>query len=76
MEAIKGAALTLLLTLLTGASLAAATLRVGPGRTYATVGRALQQARRGDVVEVYGGPIYRERLTISQPVTLRGIESR
>ena len=73
MEAIKGAALTLLLTLLTGASLAAATLRVGPGRTYATVGRALQQARRGDVVEVYGGPIYRERLTISQPVTLRGI---
>lgn len=73
MATIKSSALILLLALLTGIRLPATTLRVGPGKPFGSVGKALQRAHAGDVVEVYGNRVYRERLVISMPLTLRGI---
>lgn len=73
MAALKGTALTLLLAVTVILRLPASTLRVGPGKPFTTVTKALRQAQAGDVVEVYGGKVYPERLVINVPLTLRGI---
>ena len=44
-------------------------ITVGAGQAYATISEALQNTPSGGTVEVYGGQ-YRERLVISQPVSI------
>lgn len=50
----------------------AATLEVGPGRPYATLGMAVAKALPGDTIEVAAGT-YRENLTVDMPVELVGV---
>src|SRR5689334_6819749 len=52
---------------------AAATLCVGPGGAYATIGAALAAAQPGDTIEIIAGT-YRESLVLATPgLTLRGV---
>lgn len=50
----------------------AATLQVGPGKTYATVAAAVAAAKAGDVVEIAPGDYVDDTFTISIDLTLRG----
>ncbi|MEQ1504360.1 MAG: hypothetical protein ABMB14_19120 [Myxococcota bacterium] len=54
------------------ASARAATLTVGAGQTYATIGDALADAIDGDVIEVHAGT-YREELVVDVPVSIIGV---
>lgn len=61
---------------------AASTLHVGPGQTYAGIAAAMPDAHAGDVIEVQGGNTYPGMIwlrdsyggTKDQPVTIRGIK--
>lgn len=50
----------------------AATLQVGPGKTYATVAAAVAAAKGGDVVEIAAGDYVDDTFNISINLTLRG----
>lgn len=56
-------------SLMTAAPVSAATLEVGKGKPYATIGAALAAADDGDTIRVYPG-VYRELVTIDKEVTL------
>ncbi len=49
-----------------------ATLRVGKGKPYSTIGSAVKVAHAGDVVLVDKG-VYKERITITTPIVLKGV---
>jgi hypothetical protein len=56
----------------------AATLSVGPGKTYATPCRAFAAARSGDIVEITGGTTYSGDVCAVYPsnLTIRGVNGR
>jgi len=70
-------ALGIALTVLTGAA-SAATLSVGPGKTYATPCKAFAAAKTGDVVEITGNTIYRGDVCgiYASNLTIRGVNGR
>jgi len=51
----------------------AATLEVGPGKTYATINAAIGAAGNGDTILVYPGT-YTENITINKSLTLQGVD--
>jgi hypothetical protein len=57
---------------------AAATLSVGPGKTYATPCKAFAVAKTGDVVEIAGGTTYRGDVCgiYASNLTVRGVNGR
>jgi len=55
------------------ASAGAATLKVGPGEGFLSIGSAIEAAAPGDTISVAEG-IYRENLVIKKPVTIIGRE--
>ncbi|HSF40928.1 MAG TPA: nitrous oxide reductase family maturation protein NosD [Thermoanaerobaculia bacterium] len=59
------------LALMLGGAAQAATLEVGPGSPYRSIGAAVAAAAPGDEVLVRAG-LYRENVTIAQPLVLRG----
>lgn len=61
----------LMLALLAASAAFSATLRVGQAKPYTAIGPAVAKAKAGDTIIVYAGS-YRERLTISKPLTLIG----
>jgi nitrous oxidase accessory protein len=62
----------LLLFILMSSSASPATLRVGRGKAFPTIGSAVKAAQGGDVVLVDSG-IYKERVAITRPIVLRGV---
>lgn len=67
-----------LLSLGVGASVSAATLSVGPGKTFATPCRAFAAARAGDIIEITGNTTYAGdvcSITTSN-LTIRGVNGR
>ncbi|GAB3370396.1 hypothetical protein [Massilia agri] len=70
-------ALGIALTVLAGAA-SAATLSVGPGKTYATPCKAFAAAKTGDVVEITGNTIYRGDVCgiYASNLTIRGVNGR
>lgn len=73
-----GATLAPWLALCLGLPAAAATLSVGPGKTYATPCQALTRAAAGDIVEIQGGTTYSgDVCTITaNNLTIRGVNGR
>ncbi|GAB3433864.1 hypothetical protein NX773_17530 [Massilia solisilvae] len=64
--------------LLAAASASAATLSVGPGKSYATPCRAFAAAKSGDIVEITGGVTYSGDVCAIYPsnLTIRGVNGR
>ena len=60
----------------------AATLQVGPGRTYTSLQQVVEIVNPGDVVEVDGNVTYAGGVTFTragtaaQPITIRGLRER
>lgn len=55
--------------------LSARTIEVGEGKAFSTITEAISVAKPHDVVCIYGKKIYKERLTINKPITLKGVET-
>jgi len=51
----------------------AATLEVGPGKTYTTIGAAIAAANNGDTITVYPAT-YNENIVIDKSLTIQGID--
>ena len=49
------------------------TIDVGPNRACTSIARALALARDGDVIKVYSGKVYHERIKITRRITLQGV---
>lgn len=66
------------LLLAAAGSACAATLSVGPGKTYATPCRAFAAAKAGDLVEITGGVTYSGDVCAIYPsnLTIRGVNGR
>ena len=73
-----GAAVVGLLVLFLGLPAAAATLAVGPGKTYTTPCQALTRAVAGDVVNIEGGTTYAGDVCAfsANNLTIRGVNGR
>lgn len=77
-RALTRSAPTLLLCLGTALPVSAATLQVGPGKTYATPCRAFAAAKAGDTIEIAGNTTYRGDVCAIYPskLTIRGVNGR
>lgn len=79
MGKIKNTTLRILITfvslIFSTTTLSARTIEVGEGKAFSTITEAISVAKPHDVVCIYGKKIYKERLTINKPITLKGVET-
>ena len=56
-------------------TLSARTIEVGEGKAFSSISAALHKAKAKDEILIYGKKIYKERLVIQKPITLKGVET-
>lgn len=54
-------------------TLSARTIEVGEGKAFSSISAALHKAKAKDEILIYGKKIYKERLVIQKPITLKGV---
>lgn len=54
-------------------TLSARTIEVGEGKAFSSINAALHKAKAKDEILIYGKKIYKERLVIQKPITLKGV---
>ena len=54
-------------------TLSARTIEVGEGKVFSSITMAINTAKPHDEILVYGKKIYKERLLINKPITLKGV---
>lgn len=54
-------------------TLSARTIEVGEGKVFSSISAALHKAKAKDEILIYGKKIYKERLVIQKPITLKGV---
>lgn len=59
--------------LLSPLDIGARVLEVGHNRQFPSIQKAVNAARNGDIIKVYGGRVYHERIIINKPLTLQGV---
>ena len=54
-------------------TLSARTIEVGDGKAFSSISAALHKAKAKDEILIYGKKIYKERIVIQKPITLKGV---
>ena len=54
-------------------TLSARTIEVGEGKAFSSISAALHKAKAKDEILIYGKKVYKERLVIQKPITLKGV---
>ena len=54
-------------------TLSARIIEVGEGKAFSSISAALHKAKAKDEILIYGKKIYKERLVIQKPITLKGV---
>lgn len=73
MGKIKTYSLIILLLLVLPLNMHSRVLEVGEKKPYTSISKAVAQAKPYDIVKVYPGKVYHERVVIDKPLTLQGV---